>query len=168
MRENVLLSLRYLSVAYRNGDSRLGGVLEAESLYLIQHFRSVCRAVLVYAFFYDIRKLTLLYEEAYLEVELLVGVGSVNISQILRDIFVEYQPADSSVDYLRYLSVAELLCDLYLDGSVQGNYALIVSHKSFVHVAEDLSLAGLALFLKSEVVRTKDHILRRYCNGASV
>ena len=63
----------------------------------------------------DIGELLLAYEERDLKVELLVGICSVNVSEVLRDILVEDESADCSVDYLGDLLVAEILCDLYLD-----------------------------------------------------
>ena len=67
----------------------------------------------------DVGELLLSYEESDLEVKLLVGICSVNVSEILGDILVEDETSDSSVDDLGYLLVADILCDLDLDVCVE-------------------------------------------------
>ena len=47
--------------------------------------------------FDNIRELFLAYKECNFKVKLLVGVGSVNIAEILRDIFIEDKSADSGI-----------------------------------------------------------------------
>ena len=150
--KDILLLFGYGSVADRNGDSRLGGVLEAQSLDVVEHLGGEGGAVVLYAVIHYIAELLLLNEEADLEVELLVGIRSVNEAEILRDNAVEDKSADGGVDDLGYLSVAQLLGDPYLNSRVERNNALIVSHESLVHVAEHLALAQLAGLLESEVV----------------
>jgi len=107
----------------------------------------------------DIGELLLAYEERDLKVELLVGICSVNVSEVLRDILVEDESADCSVDYLGDLLVAEILCDLYLDICMERNIVLVVSHESLIDIAEHLSLTGFARLIHSQVVRTEYHIL---------
>ena len=51
----------------------------------------------LYAAVDNIAELLFLNEEAYLKVELLLGICSVNIAEILRDILVEDQPADCCI-----------------------------------------------------------------------
>ena len=60
-------------------------------------------------------ELLFLNKEIYFKVELSVRACSVNIAQILRNYLVEDKSADSSVDYLGYLLVADLLGDTDLD-----------------------------------------------------
>ena len=48
----------------------------------------------------DIGELLFLYEEAYLKVELLLGIASVHISEILRYVFVENKASYGRVYYL--------------------------------------------------------------------
>ncbi len=54
----------------------------------------------LYAALDDIGELLLANEESNFEVELLIGVGSVNVAEVLGDILVEYETSYSSIDDL--------------------------------------------------------------------
>ena len=112
-----------------------------------------------YAALDDIGELTLLNKEVNLKIKLLIGVGSVNITQVLGNVLVEDKTADGAVDYLGYLSVADILGDTNLDSSVKCHYALLISHESLVNVTEYLAFALFSLFLHGKVVGTQYHIL---------
>ena len=66
------------------------------------------------ASFDDIGKLLLLNEEVNFKIKLLVGICSVNIAQILRNVLVEDKSANCAVDELGNSSVTDILGDTYL------------------------------------------------------
>ncbi len=90
---------RYLRIADRYRDTRSCGVLVAHRLYLIEHLRGGCRAVYLKAAVDNLTELLLAYLEAYLIIELVIGIGSVHISQVLRDMLVEYDTPRSCGHY---------------------------------------------------------------------
>ena len=59
--------------------------------------------------FNNIGKLTLFNKEVHLQIKLLIGACSVNISQILRNILVENYPAHCTVYQLGNSSAADIL-----------------------------------------------------------
>ena len=73
----------------------------------------------LYASLDNIRKLLFTNEECNLEIELLVRICSVNVAKILRNILVEDKTANSCINDLGYLLVADILSDLYLDISME-------------------------------------------------
>ena len=116
----------------------------------------------------DLTELALADLERYLIVELMLRIGSVNVAEILRNMFVEYDTSNGSGNELCDLGVAEILCNSYLDRSVNGDNAVLVSHESLVSVAEYLALALFAGLIKGQIVGTKYHILGRNGNRTSV
>ncbi len=107
--KDILLCSRYLRIAYRNGNGGSCGELEAQSLYSVKYFRSSRCTVDTNTSFNNIGKLTLFNKEIHLQIKLLIGACSVNISQILRDILVEDYPAHCTVYQLGNSSAADIL-----------------------------------------------------------
>ena len=69
----------------------------------------------LYAALDDVRELLLADQECNFQVELLIGICSVNVAKVLRDVLVEYETSYCCIDYLGYLLVSDVLCYLYLD-----------------------------------------------------
>ena len=166
--EDLSLLRRNIRVADSNGDTGSGGVLIAHCLDLIEYLSGSSGSVILQAAVDDLTELALADLERYLIVELMLRIGSVNVAEILRNMFVEYDTSNGSGNELCDLGVAEILCNSYLDRSVNGDNAVLVSHESLVSVAEYLALALFAGLIKGQIVGTKYHILGRNGNRTSV
>ena len=166
--EDLSLLRRNIRVADSNGDTGSGGVLIAHCLDLIEYLSGSSGSVILQAAVDDLTELALADLEGYLIVELMLRIGSVNVAEILRNVFVEYDTSNGSGNELCDLGVAEILCNSYLDRSVNGDNAVLVSHESLVGVAEYLALALFAGLIKGQIVGTKYHILGRNGNRTSV
>lgn len=68
----------------------------------------------------DLTQLLFADQECDFQIELLVGIGTVYITQILGDIFVEDQTADGAVDDLGYPLFADILGDADFDLRMDG------------------------------------------------
>ena len=96
-----------------------------------------------------------------LKVEELVGVGPVDVAEVLRDRAVEYEPSERRVDDLRLHLAVALLEDAYLDRRVYAEQMVLIRHHRLVKVAEGVTLAGLAGLIHREIEVAYDHVLRR-------
>ena len=166
--DDIPFFLRDDGVADSNGDGCLGGILESGCLDLIQHFRSGGSAVDLDAAVNDLTQLLFADQECDFQIELLVGIGTVYITQILGDIFVEDQTADGAVDDLGYPLFADILGDADFDLRMDGNVAFLICHQCLVYITEYLALALFAVFFHGQIVRTQNHILCRYGYRTSV
>ena len=105
-------------------------------------------------------ELTLLNKEIDLRLEFICRIRSVNISQILRDHLVKYQPADSSLHYAGALaSVRHGLFDPGLYHGVKGNFLVFICKDGLVHTLEYRTLSLSSRPCLSKIVDTKYHIL---------
>ena len=166
--KNILFLRRYRSVANGNGNRCLCWIFKSESLDFIKHFWGCSCTVNSYTSFNNIWKLFFTYEECNFKIKLLIGISSVNISQILWDTFVEYQTSYCTVDYLGNCFIADILCNSYLDCGMKWNVVFMICHKSFINVSENLAFALFSFLLHCQVIRAKYHILWRYGNRTTV
>jgi hypothetical protein len=89
--------------------------------------------------------------EVDLEVEILVGISSVNIAEVLRDGLVENEKTHCTVYDLGLHYAVLFLVNSNLDRSMEADNTVTVSHHSFIKVTEYLTFTGLALAVESEV-----------------
>ena len=151
-----------------NGDGASGGEAVAQRLDAVEDFGGLGGAVDLYALLDDLTELLLAADEGDLEVERVSGIASVDEAEVLRDAFVEDDPAGGRVDDAGADFAVNLLGNAHSDGGVEGDDARFVSHDDFVRVAEDLALAGLAVLLHGQIVGAEDHILSRNGDGLAV
>ena len=109
----------------------------------------------------NLAKLLLLYDKVDLQRKLIFGVCTIDIAQILRDVLVKDQTAHRRVDDTGNRFVADLFGHAHLDLRMQGDDPLAVGHHGFVHIAEDLSLAFVAVLRDGQIVGAQNHILCR-------
>ena len=159
--DDLLLLGRDIRVTDRDGDRPAGGVLVALCLHVVQHDSGDLGAVHADAGVDDLAQLLFADEEVDLKLEDILLDRSVDKAEILRDRTVEDDLADRGFDD----AALELAVDLHLasdlDLAVQGHDVGLVRHQRLVDVLEDLALAGLAVFVKGQVVGAENHILRR-------
>ena len=124
--------------------------------------------MLLYRAVNDVSELLLCRRESDFKVEELCGIASVNKAEILRDGLVEYQSTERSVDYARVDNAVDLSRNSDLNGSMNSEVTVFVSHHGFVEVAIETALALFARTVDSQVVRTENHVLRRNCYGFTV
>ena len=108
-----LLRLRHGHVGDGDCDSALGGVLVAHCLDAVENFGRNGEAVLLDAAVNDIAQLLLADLEADLVIEHGLGIGAVNISQILRNVLIEDYAADGALDNLGLLNAVDGLGNSY-------------------------------------------------------
>ena len=156
------------SVRHGNGDGGKGGILIALCLDVVQHDSAALGAMLCQAAADDVRQLLLGDLEIDFVIELMFGVGAIHIAQILRDGGVEDDLADSGGDKGGFGAVAKVHGAAHLNGSLQGDDMLGVSHQGFVLIAEHLVVAGVFGVDHGQVVRAQDHILRGHGDGFAV
>ena len=114
-------------------------------------------------------ELFLSYLEAYFKIELLIGICSVHKSEILRNVLVKYDTTYCRIDDPCFGVIsADIFCYSHLDSGVDRDISFIVSHNSFIEVAEHLSFTLFAGLIDRKIIRTEYHILGRNCNGATV
>ena len=108
--------------------------------------------------------------EADLMVKGMLGIASVNIAEILRDLLVEDDPADGALNDLGLLNAVKALGNTNEDRRVQADLALTVRHDSLAGVAvykQGLVRRGFAalcgcLFLgRDEVIAVNDLVCRQ-------
>ena len=110
--------------------------------------------------FKDLLKLFLSYKEIDLGLKELLGVVSVNISEVLRKDLIEVESSECGGDDTGYhLSAGCLLGHADLDLAVKGNVTVLISKNGFAHILVNISFAGLSVSLLSQIVDTQDHIL---------
>ena len=115
-------------------DSALCRVLVAHCLDAVENFCGNGEAVLLDAAVNDVAQLLLADLEADLVVKHGLGIGAVNISQILRDVLVEDDAADGALDNFGLLDTVDSLCNSYEDGGVQADITLTVCHDRLIGV----------------------------------
>ena len=175
------LLLRNGHVIYGDGDGGTSGVLVAGLLDMVKHMGADCRAVYLDTTVDDLTQVALLGDGVDLEDEIVLGVGTILETEVLRNVLVEDQTAEGGVsNHVAVLILAvsavdtglDLTVDLAgradIDGGVDADDAVGICHHRLVHVAEDGVLTGLAGAIHGEVVGTKHHILRRNGNGTAV
>ena len=169
-RKDLRFFRRNNSVAYRNGDCTSGGIFESLCFDLIENFAGNSGSVFLYAALNNFTELFFADKEADFEIEFMFRIGSVNISEVLRDRHIEDCFTDGGVDNLAaFVAVFVSFFNSEFDRSMKTDNACVISHNGFVKVAESFSFAGFAAgFLKGEIIGTEDHILGRNRNGFSV
>ena len=107
--------------------------------------------------------------EVNFQLQLISFDGSVHKSQILRNNLIENKPAyrrfyDSSFGS----SIRHFLGYSYLDPGMQGNNTIFISQNSLIHTLEAFAFSDSSRSLLSQIVNTKDHILRRYGHRTTI
>ena len=156
------------SVTDSDGDSGQRRVLVALCLDGVQHLCTLAAAVAGHAAGDDVGQGLLGHAEADLVLQPVLRVGAVDIAQILRHGVVEDDAADGGVYQTGTLHAVDDHGAAHLDGCVQGDDVLSVSHQSLVLIAEHLACALFVLTNGGQVVAAQDHILRRNGNRCAV
>ena len=98
----------------------------------------------------------------------MLGISTVDITQILRNRIIEDDAADGGFHQTGALHAVNGHGAAHLDGCVQGNDVLCISHQGFVLIAEHLACALVIFTNGGQVVAAQDHILRRHGNRCAV
>ena len=117
------------------GDRALGGVLVAHRLDAVEHLGRDGEAVLLDAAVDDIAQLLLADLEADLMVKGVLGVGAVNVAEILGDGLVEDYAADGGDDGLLDLDAVHGLGNSQADRRMQPDAAVVVGHDGLGGIA---------------------------------
>ena len=165
---DVLLFLWNDGITNRNGNGSLCRILKASCLDLIQHFGSGRCAVNLNATVDNLTQLLLANQERNFQIKLMLGICTVYIAQILRNVFVKDQTANGTINNLRNPLVTNISGNPYFNLCVNGNIAFIVSHEGFVDIPENLAFALFAVLFHGQVIRTQNHILCRNSNWTTV
>ncbi len=168
IREDILFLRRNLRVNDSDGDTGNRRILIAECFNLIEDFRGCGCTVDPDTALDDFGEHTLLYELSDFEIELMLALGTVNKTEVLRNNFVEDEPADRTVDDLGDSSVALLLGDTDFNLGVKRDIVLVVRHHRLIDIAEALTLAGFAVLDHRQVIGAEDHVLCRDSNRHTI
>ena len=106
--------------------------------------------------------------EVDLKVTSMLGIGSVHIAEILRDLAVEDHTAKGRVDHAGDLLAVHLSLHADANGGVQTDQLILVGHHRLVEVAEGHADTRLVITKHREVVGAENHILRGRGNGLTV
>ena len=115
----------------------------------------------------DIAELLLADLEADLLIEGMLGIGSVDISEILGDLFIEDYAADGALNELGFLHAVKGLGNANEDRCVQTDLALAVCHDGLAGVAvyeqglvgRSLAALGRRLLLRCDEVIAVDDLV---------
>ena len=140
-------------IANCNGNGSLCRILKASCLDLIQHFGSGRCAVNLNATVDNLTQLLLANQERNFQIKLMLGICTVYIAQILRNVFVKDQTANGTINNLRNPLVTNISGNPYFNLCVNGNIAFIVSHEGFVDIPENLAFALFAVLFHGQVIR---------------
>ena len=166
--QNRRLLRRHDNVGHGHGDSADGGILVAHRLDVVQHAGSLRHAVLAETHIDDLTQLLLANQERNFQIKLMLGICTVYIAQILRNVFVKDQTANGTINNLRNPLITNISGNPYFNLCVNGNIAFIVSHEGFVDIPENLAFALFAILFHGQVIRTQNHILCRNSNRTTV
>ena len=166
--DQFLLLGRDHSVAHSHGDSGQGGVLVALCLDGIQHLSTLAGAVAGHAAGDDLGQGLFGHAEADLVLQPVLGIGTIHIAQILGNGIVEDDAASGGIHQTGALHAVNGHGAAHLDGCVQGDDVLCVSHQSLILIAEHLACALIVLTNSGQGVAAQDHILRRHGNRCAV
>ena len=147
-----VLFIRNSNVGDGDGDSCLGGILVAHALDIVENLSGNREAVLFDTAVNDVAELLLTAGEVDLKIEELVGVGTVNVAEILRDGLVEDEASEGSIDYASLGHAVDLLGNTDLDGSVKTENSVGICHHSLVEVTEYVTLAVFTCLVDGEIV----------------
>ena len=98
----------------------------------------------------------------------MLGISTVDIAQILRNRVIEDDAADGGFHQTGALHAVNGHGAAHLDGCVQGDDVLCISHQSLILIAEHLACALIVFTNGGQVVAAQDHILRRHGNRCAV
>ena len=122
--DQFLLLRRDHSVAHSDGDCRQSGVLVALRLDGIQHLCTLAGAVAGHAAGNDVGQSLLGHAEADLVLQPVLGISTVDITQILRNRVIEDDAADGGFHQTGALHAVNGHGAAHLDGCVQGDDVL--------------------------------------------
>ena len=98
----------------------------------------------------------------------MLGIGTIHIAQILGNRIVEDDAAGGGIHQTGALHAVNGHGAAHLDGCVQSDDVLGVSHQNLVLITEYLACALVVLADGGQVVAAQDHILRRHGNRCAV
>ena len=124
----------------RNGDrdGADGGVLIAERLDIVEHLGRNGEAVLLDAAVNDLAELLLADLEADLKIEHVLGIGAVNVAEILRDGLIVDDAADGRLDRAVQQLTVNLARNAHKDRRVQADIAVVIGHDGLIRIAVHL------------------------------
>ena len=159
---------RDLHVVDRDRNTALGRILEAGCLDVIQHLCGNGDTVDLDAVVNDLAELLLLDDESNLEIQHLIRVAAVDITEVLRNLPVEDESAERGIDQLGILHAIDSLLHTDANRRMQTELTVGIRHLRLVHIAEGASCARLVLVGHRQIVRAEDHVLRRHRDGTTV
>ena len=171
-----LLLLRDGHVRDGDRDGADGGVLIAEGLDVIEHLGRNGEAVLLDAAVDDLAELLLADLEADLKVEHVLGIGTVDIAEVLRDGLVVDDAADGRLDRAVQRLAVDLARHAHQDRRMQADIAVVIGHDSFIRVAVDLerliarelAALSLGLLVRGDKVVRVDNLIDRQVGIAGI
>ena len=152
---------------HRHG--RLGGILVADGLHIVQHLRGPGRAVGVDDLLQNLLQTLFVHMEVHLRLQEVLRHAPVHEAQILGQDFVE----DETPQRTLHISGDSLALRVLLghpddDPGVQGQIFILISQYGLVHVLEVLPLSQGTRPLLGQVVDAQHHVLGRHCHRAAV
>ena len=111
-------------------------------------------------FFQNLFQLFLGNEEINFKSKLVTRNRTVYVSQILRQNLIEEESSEcGAYVLLHYSTIFHLFFAADGNLGLQGNVSVFICQDSFIHIAEEASLALLARTLLGQIIDTKNHIL---------
>ncbi len=156
-------------IGNRHGHGRPGGILIANSLYIVQGHRRLGRPVDVKHFFQDLLKLLFSHVEIHFQKQGVFLLRPVHKPQILGDNLVENKTANRRLHKpALHGSAFHGLIHPHLNPGVEGDYPVFISQDSFVYILKCLPFTQAPRTFLGQVINPQHHILGRHGHQAAV
>ena len=167
--QHFCLLCRHRHIRDRNSHSRLRRILVTGSLDQIQHLRGTHCTVDIDDFLKNLLQLFLTHMEIHFQLQKVLRIASVHISQILRQDLIKEESAEGGLHIAGYfLTVSRLLRHSDRDSGMKGTYFILIGKNRLVHVLKELSFSLCTGSLLCQIIDTQHHILRGHRHRAAV
>ena len=143
-----------------NSDSAASRIFKALCLNSVQHFRCGSGAMHPDTFFNNLTQLLFADQKLDFQLEHILRLAAVNITQILRNRIIENDSTHGRFNQLRVSFAVDYFRFANFNFRVQTNDAFVIGHHRLFHAGKSFSLAGFSIFFQCQIIRTKHHILR--------
>ena len=166
--QHISLFRRDDDIADCNSDSSAGGILVTHGLDVIKHTCTDIHAMYAEAALNDITQILLDDDLVNLQLEHIVHAVTGLEAQILWNILIEDQFAQSRLDQTAFGHALKGTIDTYFDGALQGNLMCLIGHQCLVLVRKYASCTNRFRINNGQVVAANNHVLSRTDNRLAI
>ena len=158
----------------RNGyrHSRLCGVFVSQRLNRIQRLCRLCCTFIINTFLKNLLQLLLSYVKIHFQFQEIIRIAAVHKTKILTDNLIENKPPQSGLNNAGLCYSFRILAKTAnFNFSMKRNFMIFIGNNCLIHILEKSAGSFGTLLLRSflsQIVNTKNHILRRYCYRTTI